>query len=47
MRTPMPQSEEYYTALKMLGVDTKLLRFEGEYHGTTSKPPISCGPRCT
>jgi dipeptidyl aminopeptidase/acylaminoacyl peptidase len=38
MRTPMPQSEEYYTALKMRGIDTKLLRFEGEYHGTTSKP---------
>ena len=34
MRTPMPQSEEYYAALKMRGVDTKLLRFEGEYHGT-------------
>ena len=38
MRTPMPQSEESYTALKMRGIDTKLLRFEGEYHGTTSKP---------
>jgi dipeptidyl aminopeptidase/acylaminoacyl peptidase len=38
MRTPMAQSEEYYTALKMRGVPTKLLRFEGEYHGTTSKP---------
>jgi dipeptidyl aminopeptidase/acylaminoacyl peptidase len=38
MRTPMPQSEEYYTALKMRSIDTKLLRFEGEYHGTTSKP---------
>jgi dipeptidyl aminopeptidase/acylaminoacyl peptidase len=38
MRTPMPQSEEYYTALKMRGVKSKLLRFEGEYHGTTTKP---------
>jgi len=38
MRTPMPQTEEYYTALKMRGVATKLLRFEGEYHGTSSKP---------
>lgn len=38
MRTPIPQSEEYYTALKMRGVETKLLRFEGEYHGTSSKP---------
>lgn len=38
MRTPMPQTEEYYTALKLRGVDTKLLRFEDEYHGTTTKP---------
>jgi len=34
----MPQTEEYYTALKLRGVESKLLRFEGEYHGTTSKP---------
>jgi len=38
MRTPMPQSDEYYAALKMRGVPTALLRFEGEYHGTSSKP---------
>lgn len=38
LRTPMPQSEEYYIALKMRGVPTALLRFEGEYHGTSSKP---------
>jgi dipeptidyl aminopeptidase/acylaminoacyl peptidase len=38
MRTPMSQTEEYYTALKMRGVPAKLLRFEGEYHGTGSKP---------
>ncbi len=38
MRTPIPQSEEYYTALKMRGIEAKLLRFEGEYHGTTTKP---------
>jgi dipeptidyl aminopeptidase/acylaminoacyl peptidase len=37
-RTPMPQSEEYYAALKMRGIPTELLRFEGEYHGTSSKP---------
>ena len=37
-RTPMPQSEEYYTALKMRGVPTALLRFDGEFHGTGSKP---------
>jgi dipeptidyl aminopeptidase/acylaminoacyl peptidase len=38
LRTPMPQSEEYYAALKMRGVPAALLRFEGEYHGTGSKP---------
>jgi dipeptidyl aminopeptidase/acylaminoacyl peptidase len=37
-RTPMPQSEEYYAALKMRGVPAALLRFEGEFHGTSSKP---------
>ena len=38
MRTPMPQSEELYAALKMRGVPTALLQFAGEYHGTASKP---------
>ncbi|HEX5075990.1 MAG TPA: S9 family peptidase [Gemmatimonadaceae bacterium] len=38
MRTPMPQSEEYYAALKMRGIPSALIRFEGEYHGTSSKP---------
>ena len=38
LRTPMPQSEEYYSALKLRGVPTTLLRFAGEYHGTASKP---------
>ncbi len=38
MRTPMAQTDEYYVALKMRGIPTKLLRFEDEYHGTSSKP---------
>ena len=38
LRTPMAQSDEYYAALKMRGVPTALLRFQGEYHGTSSKP---------
>jgi dipeptidyl aminopeptidase/acylaminoacyl peptidase len=37
-RTPMPQTEEYYSALKMKGVPTKLLQFNEEYHGTGSRP---------
>jgi dipeptidyl aminopeptidase/acylaminoacyl peptidase len=38
LRTPMPQSEEFYAALKLRGVPTVLLRFADEYHGTSSKP---------
>ncbi|MGH7575442.1 MAG: S9 family peptidase [Longimicrobiales bacterium] len=38
LRTPMSQTEEYYAALKVLGVETVLLRFNDEYHGTSSKP---------
>jgi dipeptidyl aminopeptidase/acylaminoacyl peptidase len=37
-RTPMAQTEEYYAALKVRRVPVKLLQFEGEYHGTASKP---------
>jgi len=38
LRTPMPQTEEYYAALKLRGVEAEILRFAGEYHGTGSKP---------
>ena len=38
LRTPMAQTEEYYQALKQLGVPTKMLRFHDEAHGTGSKP---------
>ncbi|HJU75840.1 MAG TPA: S9 family peptidase [Gemmatimonadaceae bacterium] len=38
LRTPMAQSEEYYVALKMRGVPTALLRFQNEFHGTSSRP---------
>ncbi len=38
LRTPMSQTEEYFAALKTLGVPTEILRFNGEYHGTSSKP---------
>jgi dipeptidyl aminopeptidase/acylaminoacyl peptidase len=37
-RTPMPQTEEYYAALKVRGVPVKLLEFADEFHGTGSKP---------
>ena len=38
LRTPMAQSEEYYAALKMRGIPSRLLRFNDQYHGTGTKP---------
>jgi len=38
LRTPMPQTEEYYSALKMRGVPTAMVRFNNEWHGTSSTP---------
>ncbi len=38
LRTPIGQTEEYFSALKALGVETVMLRFHEEYHGTASKP---------
>ena len=38
MRTPISQTEEFYHALKAVGVPTAMLRFNGEFHGTSSKP---------
>ncbi len=38
LRTPMSQTEEYYQALKMRKVPTAMVRFNEEYHGTSSKP---------
>lgn len=37
-RTPIPQSEEFYQALKYRGVPAAMLRFDQEFHGTGSKP---------
>ncbi|MEL6111284.1 MAG: S9 family peptidase [Pseudomonadota bacterium] len=38
LRTPIEQAEEFYAALKLRGVPTKLIAMRGEYHGTTSIP---------
>lgn len=38
LRTPMGQTDEYFAALKYRGIPTTMVRFEGEYHGTGSKP---------
>ena len=38
LRTPMPQTEEYYQALRVLKVPTAMIRFKNEWHGTSSRP---------
>jgi len=38
LRTPISQTEEYYAALKIQKVPVKMLRFNKEWHGTSSKP---------
>ena len=38
LRTPMSQTEEYYQALKYRKVPTAMVRFNEEFHGTSSKP---------
>ena len=38
LRTPMPQTEEYYQALRVLKVPTMMVRFRNEWHGTSSTP---------
>ncbi len=37
-RTPIPQTEEFFAALKERGVPAVMLRMNGEFHGTGSKP---------
>jgi dipeptidyl aminopeptidase/acylaminoacyl peptidase len=38
LRTPMPQTEQFYSALKLLRVPTAMVRFNNEWHGTSSTP---------
>lgn len=38
LRTPISQTEEFYEALKLRKVPTAMVRFNEEFHGTTSKP---------
>ena len=38
LRTPISQTEEYYQALKMRKIPTAMVRFNEEFHGTSSKP---------
>lgn len=38
LRTPISQTEEFYMALKIQKVPTVMLRFNDEWHGTSSRP---------
>jgi len=38
LRTPIPQIEEFYRALKVHNVPTVMIRMNNEYHGTSSTP---------
>jgi dipeptidyl aminopeptidase/acylaminoacyl peptidase len=38
LRTPMPQTEQFYSALRLRNVPTAMIRFNDEWHGTTSVP---------
>ena len=47
LRTPMPQTEQFYSALKLLKVPTAMVRFNEEWHGTTSPARrTSCARSC-
>ena len=37
-RTPMPDSEQYYAALQLLGVESVLVRVPDEPHGISVRP---------
>jgi dipeptidyl aminopeptidase/acylaminoacyl peptidase len=38
LRTPIAQTEQFYSALKLLGVPAAMVRFNDEWHGTTTRP---------
>ena len=38
LRTPISQTEEFYQALKIQKVPTAMIRFNDEFHGTSSNP---------
>ena len=38
VRTPMAESEQYYGALRLQGVESALVRIQGAYHGIAARP---------
>ena len=51
-RTPIAESEQYYQALKLRGIDTALVRIPGASHGIAARPShliakVSCASAAT
>ena len=46
-RTPISEAEQFYEALKLLKIDTVLVRVPGEPHGVSRAPATSWPRRCT
>jgi dipeptidyl aminopeptidase/acylaminoacyl peptidase len=42
LRTPISQTEEFYEALRVRRIPTAMVRFNEEFHGTTSRPSNFC-----
>jgi len=38
LRTPIHESEQYFSALKLQGVETAMVRIPGAYHGIAARP---------
>ncbi len=38
LRTPMAETEQYYAALKLMKVETAMVRIPGAYHGIAARP---------
>ena len=38
LRTPISESEQYYAALKLRGIDTAMVRIPGAYHSIAKRP---------
>ncbi len=43
LRTPMAETEQYYQALRLRGVDTAMVRMPGAYHGIARRPSQLAG----
>jgi dipeptidyl aminopeptidase/acylaminoacyl peptidase len=42
-RTPISETEQYYAALKLLGVETAMVRIPNASHGLVNRPSMLMG----